>query len=60
VKILVPERNQAYIEIGRIPGKEKIKVSFKLQLIDIKSTKCTVKYISTRGGVLSKDIVIGK
>jgi len=60
VEIIAPEKNQPYVEIGRIPGNEKIKVTFKLRLNDIENTKCTVRYSSTRGGVLSKDIVIGK
>jgi hypothetical protein len=60
VKIVDPKRNQSFVEIGRIPGNEKVKVSFKLQLIDIESTPCTIKYISTRGGVRSKEITIGK
>jgi hypothetical protein len=59
VEIIGPEKNQPYVEIGRIPGNDKIKVTFKLRLNDIKSTKCTVRYTSTRGGVLSKEIVIG-
>jgi hypothetical protein len=60
VEIIAPRRNQPYAEIGRIPGNDKIKVIFKLRLNDIESTTCTVRYTSTRGGVLSKDIVIGK
>ena len=60
VKIIEPKGNRPYIEIGRIPGNEKIKVKFKIRLDDIDSTKCTIKYTSTRGGVLSKEIVIGK
>ena len=60
VEILGPEKNQPYAEIGRIPGNDKVKVTFKVRLNEIESTKCTIKYISTRGGVLSKDIVIGK
>jgi hypothetical protein len=60
VEIIAPEKNQSYVEIGRIPGNDKIKVTFKLRLNDIESTTCTIKYTSTRGGVLSKDIEIGK
>jgi hypothetical protein len=59
LKIIEPKGNRPYIEIGRIPGKEKIKVKFKVRLDDIEGTKCTIKYTSTRGGVLSKEIVIG-
>lgn len=60
VEILAPEKNQPFVEIGRIPGNEKIKVSFRLRLNDIESTTCTIRYSSTRGGVQSKDILIGK
>jgi hypothetical protein len=60
VEIIAPEKNQPYVEIGRIPGNDIIKVTFKLRLNDIESTKCKVRYTSTRGGVSSKDIVIGK
>ena len=60
VKLLEPSGMRPSIEIGRIPGNDKVKVTFKLQLVDIDSTECTVKYTSTRGGVVSKDIVIGK
>lgn len=60
VKILEPKKNQAYAEIGRIAGNEIIKIKFKIQLLDIDSTECTLKYTSTRGGVVSRNIVIGK
>jgi hypothetical protein len=60
VEILEPKGSRPYIEIGRIPGNGKMKVKFKVRLNGIESTKCTVKYTSTRGGVVSKDIVIGK
>ncbi len=60
VEILEPTKNQPYFEIGRIPGNDKIRVTFKLRLNGIEKTECTVKYTSTRGGVQSKDILIGK
>jgi hypothetical protein len=60
VEILEPKDKRPYVEIGRIPGHEKIKVTFKVRLNDIKSTACTIKYTSTRGGVVSQAIVIGK
>lgn len=59
VEILEPEESRPYVEIGRVPGKEKIKATFKIRLNDIESTECKIKYTSTRGGVVSKDIVIG-
>lgn len=60
VQIVEPKGFTPSIEIGRIPGNDKIKVVFKIRLKDIDSTPCTVRYTSTRGGVCSKDIVIGK
>ncbi|GAI68286.1 unnamed protein product [marine sediment metagenome] len=60
VEILGPEENQPYVEIGRIPGNDKVIVQFKIRLNEIESTECTVTYTSTRGGEISKDIVIGK
>ena len=60
VEITAPKKNQPYVEIGRVPGNDKVKVTFKLRLNGIENTTCTVRYTSTRGGVLSKDIVIGK
>jgi hypothetical protein len=60
VEILAPEKDQPFVEIGRIPGNEKIKVSFRLRLNDIENTTCKIRYVSTRGGVRSKDILIGK
>lgn len=60
VEILEPEGMSPSIDIDRIEGGKKIKVTFKVRLNDIDSTSCTVKYISTRGGVVSKDITIGK
>jgi hypothetical protein len=60
VEILEPTGGRPYIEISRIPGNKKMKVKFKVRLNGIERTECTVKYTSTRGGVVSKDIVIGK
>jgi hypothetical protein len=59
VKIIEPRGSQPYVEIGRIPGNDKVKVSFKLGLNGISGTECTVRYTSTRGGVISKKIRIG-
>jgi hypothetical protein len=60
VQMIEPSAFRPYIEIDRIEGHAKKKVTFKLRLNGIDRTKCTVKYSSTRGGVVSKDIVIGK
>jgi hypothetical protein len=60
VEILKPRRNRSYVDIGRIAGHDKATVSFTVRLKDIEQAECTVKYSSTRGGVVSKKIVIGK
>ncbi len=59
VKIIEPRGGRPYVEIGRIPGNDKAKVTFKLKFNGIAGTECTVKYTSTRGGVISKKIKIG-
>jgi len=60
VEILEPEEKQPYIDIGRIEGNKKEKVKFKIQLNGIEQVECTIKYLSTRAGEISKKIVIGK
>jgi hypothetical protein len=60
VEIIAPEKNRPYVDIGRIPGNDRVKVTFKFRLNDIQSTTCTIRYTSTRGGMLSKDVVIGE
>jgi hypothetical protein len=60
VKIVSPRGNRPYVEIGRIPGKGTAKATFKVKLNGITGTECTVKYTSTRGGVVSKPIRIGR
>lgn len=59
VEILEPSNRRPYQDIGCIPGGDKIKVTFKIRLNDIDGTNCTVRYTSTRGGVISKNIRIG-
>lgn len=59
VTILEPKNRQPYQDIGRIPGNSKVKVTFKMRLNGIEGTDCTIKYTSTRGGILSKTIRIG-
>ncbi len=59
VEIIEPKGSRPYVEIGRIPGNDKAKVTFKLKFNGIAGTECTVKYTSTRGGVISKKIKIG-
>lgn len=60
VQILEPSGMRPSMEIGRIPGNDTVKATFKLRLVDIGSTKCKVIYSSTRGGQITKDIIIGK
>ncbi len=59
VEIIEPRGGRPYVEIGRIPGNDKVKVTFKLKFNGITGTECTVKYTSTRGGVVSKKTKIG-
>ncbi len=60
VEILEPKGARPSVDIGRIEGNKKVKVMFKVRLNGIEGTKCTVRYSSTRGGVVSKDIQLGK
>jgi hypothetical protein len=60
VEILAPQKDRPYVEIGRIPGKDAVKVTFRIRLNGINGTPCTVEYSSTRGGVTAKEIFIGK
>ncbi len=60
VEMLEPSRILNYMDIDRIPGNDSVTVTFKLRLNGISGTDCTIKYTSTRGGVISKDIRIGK
>ncbi|MFC1564181.1 M14 family metallopeptidase [candidate division KSB1 bacterium] len=46
-------------EIGRLDKGEKKKYKFKVKLEDISGTKCTLRFSSTRGGVITKEIYIG-
>jgi hypothetical protein len=60
VESLEPKGGRPSVEIGRIEGNKKVKVLFKIRLNGIDGTECTVKYSSTRGGVVEKKITIGK
>ncbi len=60
VEILEPKGARPVFEIGRIEGHKKVKVLFKLRLNGIEGTECTVKFSSTRGGVVEKKIRIGQ
>jgi hypothetical protein len=59
-KVAMVEPQQPSISIDRLAGKEDKKVTFKLKLNGIAGTECTVRYSSTRGGVIEKKIFIGK
>jgi len=48
------------ITIDRLAGSEKKPVTFKIKLNGISGTECTLRYASTRGGVVEKKIFIGK
>ena len=59
-KVRMLEPTRPMIEIGRLAGSESKTVKFTLKLNGITGTDCTVRYSSTRGGVVEKKIVIGK
>ena len=48
------------VTIDRLTGSEKKPVTFKIKLNGISGTECTLRYASTRGGVVEKKIFIGK
>ncbi len=60
VQVLVPENHRPTVTIDRLAGGEKKTVTFKIRLNGITGTDCTVRYTSTRGGVIEKKIFIGK
>jgi len=53
------EPRQPSVDIDRIKGGEKKKVTFKVKLNGISQTTATIRYSSTRGGVKTKEITIG-
>jgi len=59
VEILEPKSEDPFIDIDRLKGGEKKKIKFKIRLNEISGVKCTVRYSSTRGGVVIKEIFIG-
>ena len=60
MEILEPENRRPSITIDRLEGYETKTVTFKVRLNDIEGTKATIRYTSTRGGVITKEIFIGK
>jgi hypothetical protein len=58
--IIVEPQNRTQLAIERIAGNERKTVTFKVRLNGIAGTDCTVRYVSTRGGVIEKKVRIGK
>jgi hypothetical protein len=52
-------RQTGSVNIDRIKGGEKKTVTFTVKLNEISSVEATIRYSSTRGGVLKKKITIG-
>ncbi len=59
VEILEPESGKLSIDIDRLKGGEKKKVKFRVKFNGITGTKCTIRFSSTRGGVITREIFIG-
>jgi len=60
VQIVVPENHRPTVTIDRLAGSEQKTVSFKIRLNGITGADCTVRYSSTRGGLIEKKVLIGK
>lgn len=58
--IIVEPQNRPSVTIDRIAGNETKAVTFKIRLNGIAGTDCTLRYSSTRGGVIERKIYIGK
>ena len=58
--IIVEPQNRPQVTIERIAGNEKKTVTFKVRLNGITGTDCTLRYVSTRGGIVEKKVFIGK
>ncbi len=58
--IIVEPQNRPTVTIDKLDGNEKKPVTFKIRLNGIAGTDCTLRYSSTRGGVIEKKIFIGK
>ena len=58
--VMVEPTGRPTVTIDRLAGSEQKPVTFKIRLNGITGTDCTVRYASTRGGVVEKKIVIGK
>ena len=58
--IIVEPQNRPSVTIDRIGGNETKAVTFRIRLNGIAGTDCTLRYSSTRGGLIEKKIYIGK
>ncbi len=59
ITFIDPEQGAPSFEVGRLEKGEKKKYKFKVKLDGISGTECTLKFSSTRGGVITKKIHIG-
>jgi hypothetical protein len=57
--IVVEPQNRLTITVDRIAGNETKPVTFKVRLNGISGTDCTLRYSSTRGGVVERKVYIG-
>lgn len=57
--IIVEPQNRATVTIDKLNGSEKKTVTFKIRLNGIAGSDCTLRYSSTRGGLIEKKIFIG-
>lgn len=57
---MVEPAGRASVTIDRVVNGEPKTATFKIKLNGITGTDCTIRYTSTRGGVVEKKIVIGK
>jgi hypothetical protein len=58
--IMVEPQRLPVVTIDRLAGNETKPVTFKVRLNGIAGTDCTIRYASTRGGVVEKKIYVGK
>lgn len=58
--IVVQPQGRPLITIDKLLGSEKKTVTFKVRLNGITGTDCTIRYASTRGGVVERKVFIGK
>ena len=58
--IIVEPQNRPSVTIDKLAGNEKKALTFRIRLNGIAGTDCTLRYSSTRGGVIEKKIFIGK